>query len=666
VSVNGEELQEGSKMYQSSYSTDGWTGDVKCFKIDEHTGQVLNEESDIVWQARQKLEVETDWDTRKIYTMNAGGSGVVFANISSLSNNQKAYLYYGVSYDSLDAGQKTALAGATATNDIQNRINYIRGDKSLEDGVSFRNRFRESDADDNDKGSHLSDIVHSSPLFFEDMIYVGANDGMLHVFDAETGKEVFSYIPDKVYNNLRYYSLPTYSHKFFVDLTPYAVDTGASLGMILVGGLGKGGKGYYCLDISDPDNFDVSDVKWEYPAPGVTDLDMGYTYSMAYVVKSNDPSYEWIVIFGNGYGSPTGEAVFYVVNPANGALIKKIKTGVANCNGLSTPVGADVNNDYTVDYVYAGDLKGNLWKFDLTGSVSNWSVAYSDGTNPKPLFTTSDTSGYPQPITTKPDVMMHCDDTVHGYIVLFGTGKLLGGTDSADASVQTIYGIWDYGDDNDGSEYLGTFDRNGGNGITSMLTNQPTNVTLLQQTEIYYEEVASCGAHIRVLSDNNPDWSLVADRNATGTNGDVDANAGWYFDLPLTKEKVIRDVIIRDGKAIVITTIPSDSPCVAGGESLLMEMNACSGGRMNDAVLDINDDHIIDEDDMIEIPDPEDSTVIILVAPTGIHYNTMIYPPSILKSDEVEDKYFSTAAGGIEIATETTQETGMLFWRHID
>jgi len=289
------------------------------------------------------------------------------------------------------------------------------------------------------------------------------------------------------------------------------------------------------------------------------------------------------------------------------------------CNGLSTPVVIDVNNDYKVDYVYAGDLNGNMWKFDLQGAnptdttANNWDVAYrSDSTTPQPLFKAKDASGNDQPITIKPDVMRHCDKTQSGYLVLFGTGQYFGDPDFNNTNTQTIYGIWDYGDDEDDSEYLGEFDR----GSTPQLSNQPNTVTLLQQTEIFFgqDPGGSTTYDLRVLSDNDPDWVTVADINSTGSNLDpsnTQANhAGWYFDLPITKERVIRNVIIRDGRLIVISSIPKSSRCAAGGDSILHEMDACSGGRLSEAQFDINDDGYIDDNDLITIDDPDNPGMV--------------------------------------------------------
>ena len=271
--------------------------------------------------------------------------------------------------------------------------------------------------------SKLGDVVHSSPVYKNGALYTGGNDGMLHAFDAATGEELFGYVPYLVFDNLKNLADPDYSHKYYVDLTPSVADVSLSTGVsvMLVGGLGKGGKGYYALDISavNPETGSVPTnhnkvkkmVMWEFPngdTKAEDIVDMGYSYSKATVAKSHDVSKaEYMVIFGNGYNSDSETAALFIIDPRDGALIRKIDTGVTGCNGLSTPMAVDVDFDGKVDYVYAGDLRGNMWKFDLTSTNSaNWDVAFAESSVPMPLFTA--TGGDTQPITTRPDVMKHC------------------------------------------------------------------------------------------------------------------------------------------------------------------------------------------------------------------------------------------------------------------
>ena len=634
VSVNGEKIFSESRVFQSTYSADTWTGDIKAWDLDLQ-GNIENEgdASGYAWSARGKLE-NRNWDTgRKIATFN-GTSGVAF-RWASLSTSQQALL-------------------------TANQVNYLRGDDTNEadNGGSFRNR-----------AYVLGDIVHSIPVLHEGYIYAGSNDGMLHAFDAEDGEEVFAYVPNLVFSNLGGLTDPAYTHTYYVDNSPYAKNIDATT-TLLVNGLGRGGKGYFCLDVSTPaanteDNAGTW-VKWEYPASGTTDADLGYGFSRAFIVETNAG---WGVIFGNGYCSPNENAVLYILDASDGSVLKKIDTEVGGCNGLSTPAIIDVDNDYIADYVYAGDLKGNMWKFDITGStVDDWEVAYKDGSTPKPLFQAKNDAGTVQPITAQPDVMKFCDPVKPGYMVFFGTGKNLGFSDLTNADTQSIYGIWDFGDDTDDDEYLG--ERSTGGTVTNI-----SGVTLLQQTVVWSGPNPNDvnDYPLRVFSDTQPDWTIEEDTDPLegGEEGEEEndnpadgANVGWYFDLPETYEKVISGLTVRDGVLIAVSYIPNDSSCSTGGDSWLLEMNACTGGRLDDAQFDIDGDGDIDDDDLINIGtegDPE------WVAPTGIKYPTMIHEPIIVKLDEDRDvKYSSDATGGIQVTKEKGERIGIYNWRERD
>ena len=325
--------------------------------------------------------------------------------------------------------------------------------------------------------------------------------------------------------------------------------------------------------------------------------------------------------------STNEHAVLFVLDALTGSEIARIDTGGTGdrvtCNGMSTPIPVDADQDSTVDYVYAGDLKGNLWKFDFTdSSASNWAVAYGGSGTPEPLFQAKDSAGNFQPITTKPEVMFHCASDMPGYMVITATGKHLGNVDFSDTQTQTIYGLWDYGDDGDDDEYLGAFNR-GATGDTPQLSNQPNKVTLLEQEEVYYGKPGNSNNTLRLMSQNEPVWITMADGDQNVNPSDsVDNHAGWYFDFPLTKERVIRNFMIRDGLVIFISSIPKESPCAAGGDSILHEMNACTGGggvpmpqtdTNNDGVIDLNDE--FGENDMVTVVDPNDPTGEVLMAP---------------------------------------------------
>ena len=670
ISVNGDELytkiNNNTLLFQSKYYSKTWHGDVLAYEVDAVTGELVKP---AIWSAAYNLSNQTA-DNRKIATYDGTSAGQPF-RFNDLTNHQK---------ERLDTSWQTDDSLA------KNIVDYLRGDSSNETGSGGGFRDRSWSITDTDhpyngttiSSSPLGDVVHSSPVYKNGVLYTGGNDGMLHAFEAATGEELFGYIPNLVFANIAGLTNPDYAHKYFVDLTP-TLRKGAGLlegkppatatdgQTILVGGLGKGGKGYYALDISNVnplesslppnENSVAALVMWEYPnlnTPAADVADMGYSFSRVSIVQTNDvDDAPWVVIFGNGYNSPNGQAVLLILDPVTGQLLKKIDTQAGSCNGLSTPVSIDVNYDRKVDYVYAGDLKGNLWKFDLTDSdYNNWDLAYNEGGTPKPLFTTPN-----QPITIKPDVIFHC--LKEGYMVLFGTGKYLGENDQSDTSPQAIYGIWDYGDDADDGEYVGDFNSSGLTG-----SNLPDTASLFQQA---IDETTVNGVKFRAIDKGAdevytaPSWSTTdQDPNGVGDRPDPDANVGWYLDLP-AGERVVSDVVARDGKLQVNTYVPNDSLCGAGGNSWLMVMNACSGAETLELNLDINGDSLINDEDMVSI---EKSGVPKLMVPAGMQFSGHVQLPAIIiMGDGQERLYMSNSNGEIETVSAKAAKLGITYWR---
>jgi len=464
VSINAQELKEGTLLFQASYLTGSWRGDLAAKTLNAQTGEIES----TLWSAAEQLFTKTH-DTRKIVTYN-GTVGKHFrydtttytseltdAQIKKLLNLADAR---DLSVDVLTATEKTAL---------ENLVDYLRGDATNEgtSGGTFRQRARKDGTTDI---GVLGDIVHSAPLHVGEVVYVGGNDGMLHAFDDTTGEELWAYVPNLIYDDLDELASQSYQHNFYVDNSPFSQvikDSGGNASTLLTGTLGRGGKGVYALNISSPKPATEADARtlarWEYPSatqptasPG-SDDDLGFGFGRAFIVNSHlddgASDTRYVVIMGNGYQSANGEAMLYVLDAHTGALLGKIETDVGTpvlCNGLSVPVLIDPDFDGIADFAYAGDLLGNMWKFDLRGdSISDWKVAHNtnaDGTSgtPQPMFQAKNKQGHRQPITTKADVMAHPDAKLGGYMVIFGTGRYLGNADFGENSIQTIYGIWDW------------------------------------------------------------------------------------------------------------------------------------------------------------------------------------------------------------------------------
>jgi type IV pilus assembly protein PilY1 len=695
ITTNGnqlyEEIGQNTLLFQSRYSNENdnkdWVGDVKAYGFNSTTGRL--DTDSYAWSAAEQLN-EKAWGARNIATYNPDQRAGISFDYDKLTNAQKRLL-----------GGDGA-SGSTAETTAQARVEYLKGNDIKENDIGgFRRR-----------SSKLGDIVHSEPVHENNVIYVGANDGMLHAFSNQTfetisstnpapGDELFAYIPNLVFPNLIELTNPEYNHKYFVDLTPTIVkgmgllknkypSDPDGLHTILVGGLRKGGRGYFALDISDPFTMTNADavaqkVLWEFPVE--TDVDMGYSYSKPVVVRSYAANHPWVVIFGNGYNSPSENAVLYILDPTeepdNNLLIRKFDLGGTPDNGLSSPTPVDVNGDNVVDYVYAGDLKGNLWKFDLTADDSDdWEVAYynNQGTA-EPLFRATGPNDTIQPITTKPEVTLHPE---FGYYVFFGTGKYLVNNDYADSSVQSVYGIWDFGDDADNSEYLGTLQRDNG----QMLSHMDHKVSLVEQEARDFAYALPNGqvVSVRTLTQKEPQWIYKNDPpggNPNPSNSEAN-NAGWYFDLP-ARERVDQDVLLREDKLIVIGWMPDADQCApGGGNSMFMELEAETGGNLSLVQLDVTGGGVLNEFDRVQDPNTAE-----LTPPSGLLFRGKLQNPAILRINPAfrllalddndgldtltlgstgcgEEKYLSTSTGQIRIVCERAVSLGMGYWKEVE
>ena len=619
LATNSIQLSVGSVIYQGTYNTSSWFGEVSALPLDVISGFVSETP---IWQASDELP---DWDQRTILSY-ANGAGVVF-EANNLTTAQKDLLV-------ADA--------PTGVTDPSHVVDFIRGDtsKSVESLGLMRNR------------SHpLGDIVHSAPTYYKGMVYIGANDGMLHGFDSSTGVEKFAYVPGMVYDHLGELSNPNYNHKYYVDNTAAVARVGSR--DVLVCGLGKGGKGYFGLDVTDPGAMEASDVLWEF-----TDTEMGYSFSKAFIV--NTKAAGDVVIFGNGYDTSNGtdntegngHSILYVLDALTGTEIKRFDTEigtVTDCNGMSTPAPVDVELDGYVDYVYAGDLKGNMWKIDLRDpDKDNWTFAFKNGATPMPLITVRNESGDVQPITAPPEVMLDGSQVeevdVRGLMVIFGTGKYLHYTDFSDATVQSYYGIWDHGpiwEETDSltvaqGKYLGTF------GADRSLSNMDSGITLLEQAFIFKS------SEWGVLSDNQPDWYNPFAVIPGGIH------MGWHIDLPESGERSLLQPTLTAGAAILISTIPSGSPCEAGGSSGTYIVSAISGGRYPYPAYDVNADGRIDKNDNIIVDG-------VPIFPQWHPDSKIIYDLLIISGEA----YRQDAQGNIEQFDTLENMPGMFFWRVI-
>lgn len=628
ISTNSTRLDTDTNIFQAKFDpSNGWTGSLIAFRINPD-GTVGNQ----VWEASQVMPAP---DSRKIFTRVAG-TGAEFL------------------WDSLDTTQKSSLGADEAAQ--KSVLNYLRGSDAnhLRNNGTLRNRAKA-----------LGDIVNSDPFYVfqqnfgfdrlpegtpgrdsyaqfrqdnEDavttsrppMLYVGANDGMLHAFRADTGVEQFAYVPSSFFAGGKLAKLadPAYTHAYYVDGPSYAGhafirkpgETNPTWKTILLGTTGAGGRTVFALNVTDPTNFQSSDVLWEINGGDTGFEDLGFTIGQAKIAYLANG--KWVAIFGNGYGASSYQSTLYVVDLETGALIRTINpiTGTATePGGLSTPALLDLNADRIVDRAYAGDLRGNVWRFNLeTATTSNWVTAFSGA----PLFRaryTSGTSTILQPITAPVEIGAHPDG---GYMVYFGTGKYFDVGDNiigTSPQLQSFYGVWDNG---------------------AAVGDRTSNKFKLVQQSILAES-----------SVNGFDWRVVSEQKVNYGTGTGGGREGWFLDLKqpsgaLIGERVISRALLRRGRVVFATMIPSSDPCKAGGDSWIMEMDALSGARLTYSVFDVNNDRLFDEKDYITHGQSK--------VPTSGRKTTegIIKTPAVISAGGIEYKFAGGSAGGVERIVE--------------
>jgi type IV pilus assembly protein PilY1 len=656
ITANSTTLTGTSSIYQARFKSGDWYGQLFAYPLDSD-GKADATPS---WDAAKKLNERTT--ARNIYTWVPTPSSTSLPTPTTTGG-------VAFAWDNLSGSQKAALNtiddnGKPKTDNLgEARLAWLKGDRSTEtqNGGDFRDRIY-----------LLGDIVNSTPTYVGDqdyryyllpysggtpsnevssyendfrggsayqgrakVLYVGANDGMLHAFDADSGDELFAYVPNAVYPNLSALTQHDYglNHHFFVDGLTHAGDAyfDSKWHTVLVGGLGADGKGIYALDVSDissSSSFSSSDVLWEYDAgkESANDKNLGYTFGKPTIVRLADGN--WYAIFGNGYDSENGGAALYLIRldatkfDTTTVITKVVKPNESACvnNGLSAVTPIDTDGDRVTDYAYAGDLCGNIWQFDLSSPTS---------ISARKVFTATSPDGDPQPITER--VAVGSDYVGHCCMVYFGTGKYFANGDNSvsdDNLVNSFYAIRDQGSET-------TISRDD-----------------LQQESIIKEQIIS-DTPTRVVSKIKTDYD--------------GGKKGWYLNLvkadgTVEGERVVAEPILRNGRIIVTTLIPEpkDMPCQAGGTGWLMEMDALDGGRLNETVLDVNGDDQFDENDDADTKDWD--TPVSGVKPG----NGIPSDPAIISSPPKEYKYVQTSSGSRTRITEKSGgKYGRQSWREI-
>lgn len=506
----------------------------------------------------------------------------------------------------------------------QDRLNFIRGDRTKEQksGGKFRNRkSRQGDIVNSAiwyAGPPSSGYAAASYQTFAGtyrsrlpMLYVGGNDGMLHGFSAEDGVEKFAYVPHGVLQNLSKLSDlsdPTYNHQYYVDGSPFTgdVQVGATptWRTYMAGTLGAGGRGYFVLDVTETGSAKdatstvgnsfteanaanvvvldktaaavVDATPPSKPADPNADPDIGHIVGNPVVSESNQQlalhitrtnNNRWALILGNGYNSVNERPVLLIQYLDGDKSLKTIaaaavKSAEAVGNGLSTPQFLDVNGDGAPDYVYAGDLRGNMWKFDISSaSDSSWGVAF----NGSPLFTAeySAAAGNSsrQPITSPP--VLRPNRTIGGLMVAFGTGQNLTEDDRSDKSAQSVYSILD------NTRY--TIVASGASKGKVAIASSPTPATAGTRSSLVSQAVNMGSKKAgEGISAGRDFWKLTTQEvtyACPASPGSCVAKKGWYLDLPVPGERVTSSLDFYDGSNIleIISEMPASGSATASG-----------------------------------------------------------------------------------------------------
>lgn len=601
-----------SYIYQAEFDPEYWSGDVKrrSLKLNASGGIDLSAQNQSI-SAAARLDALTAsaLANRKILvgTGNAIGTRTTYAT--------------AFKWDSINDTLRTQLSKAnpslTTTDDLaQSRLNFLRGDRTLE-ATTFRKR-----------ASRLGDIVNSGVAYSgapttrhsdaayrtfyntnknrTAAIFVGANDGMLHAFNASTMDEMFAYIPSWMGPNLSTLASSDYNssrHTSYVDATPVVAEAKVNDAWktVLVSGTGGGGQGVFALDITSPSDFDASNVMWEFT--DADDASLGNVVGQPRILKfrtnatstAQAPTYKWFAVIpsgvnnyvedGTGRFSSTGEPALFLLDLSKstsdswslGVNYFKItfplqtagafgNTGTNRTLKASGIINFEAtgNTDEAVEFIYAGDLHGQMWKIDMTranlseADSTNWDLSktsyFKSTSNPKPLYIAKDDNGTVQPISMVPSIAY---GPFGSYIIGFGTGKYLEASDNAistSTQIQSFYTLYDQPDSQLDTEGNARF-----NGKTK-----------LRKSTISTNTVSSSS------------FTWVSPRNSDSTETGQ-RKSGWYINYPngggAGGEQQITNAVLF-GKDIIFSSVlpptASGSAC-GGGSSRTYTANLATG-----------------------------------------------------------------------------------------
>ena len=602
--------QEDADIFSSTFTTVKWTGNLSKRVLDPITGEVIPK---VIWSSSWTVgqKVGADSDTRSIWYRDPA------------SGTRKELVFSGMGADQAWFANKCGLmsqcanltsANQAIVNQGQTIIGWLRGQQQYANNVILRGYSPPGDAEiEPNKTAQqvvLGDIASSKPAYLRGArksyvaagydaykaaqaerkatVFIAANDGMLHAFDATSGAEMWAYMPRITMKKLYRQASVGYAteHQFTVDGSPELADVqiNGAWRTILVAGLNAGGRGYYAIDVTNPD---APAPLWEICADAsvcsgtLHQPEMGFTFGNPQFgtikdgkdANGNDKM-RWVTFLTSGYNNipdadgvagGSGKGILFVVDVATGAQVLNLGdrdithadtgllttgsggigsgTGVADPSGLAkiTAITANPNTDPLVTYLYGGDNFGQMWRFDFTGA--------------KVARVRMGSAGAGQPITSRPDVALcQVDTTGQGAdasptrrVVAFGTGRMLDYTDIKDISQQSVYVLADSG--------------------------VPVADAKWRSTDTFSK---------RQFSETVVGTSTVPRSNRFTVGGaevKLGEKSGWFIDFDKNDgERVNLDPKIVAGTLSVVTNLPqSSTACNVGGSSYAYHLDVCTG-----------------------------------------------------------------------------------------
>ncbi|MBZ9783163.1 pilus assembly protein [Pseudomonas sp. REP124] len=555
--TSGTILASGTSYFQTSYDPKDWRGTIKAFGFNANGTVNTNA---VQWTTDTAIIPSATAPTYQSW--NTQTNAPVTLAFGNFSTPQQTALNQGLptgitGNDLVEWGKGTNKTGLKVRSVLLGDI--VNSPLVLASPT-------EKTASDLSGDTSYSTYLATKAANMNTSLVVNANDGFVSVINSGNGARRYAYMPSSVLPSLRYIADTTYingvSHKFLVDgqVGVFDAQLNSAWKTLALGGTGAGGRTFYALQLFDASAGNAIRALWEISAPATANPanvfnDLGYAYARPEVARLSDG--RWAAFISNGYGSNTGVVALYVVDVRDGSLIRKIVADGTNAdNGLSS-VKLRVNSQNVVQAAYGGDLSGRLWKFDLSSTnPDSWGVAFSG----KPLFTT--VGGATQPITAQP---LLADNSLGGKEIFFGTGKFNETTDKTNKDLQAFYAVWD---------------AEGGSGQITTASLQAQSIT-------------------GVFSGSSGQFVTTSQNEVT-----YPGKKGWFLPLvynnALTGERVINQASLVLGRIIFTTaSVDTTDPCASFGTGKLIELDAFSGKMLNYAVLDTNNDGVVDSTDTI-------------------------------------------------------------------